>query len=52
MADNKLKRGYYNDQLIDLSDKNQVAYIHFLFPDKECSQIIDAIKVAGPEQKK
>lgn len=50
MADDKTKQGKQDDSMVDVNDPNEVEYLHSQFPDKFHSQIIDAIKVAGPRR--
>ncbi len=52
MADNKTKQGSQDDIKVDINDKNEVEYLHRQYPDKQHSQIVDAIKVAGPDREK
>ena len=52
MADDKSKQGYQDDIMVDINDPSEVEYLHSKFPDKFHSQIIDAIKVAGPTREK
>ena len=52
MADDKSKTGKQDDRLVDINDPSEVEYLHKQYPDKKHSQVIDAIKVAGPERSK
>lgn len=52
MSDNKSKKGSQDDRLVDINDPGEVEYLHRQFPEKQHSQIVDAIKVAGPEREK
>jgi hypothetical protein len=52
MADDKTKQGKQDDRNVDVNDPNEVEYLHRQFPDKVHSQIVDAIKVAGPAREK
>ena len=48
MADDKTKTGKQDDIRVDKNDPTEVEYIHRMFPEKQHSQILDAIEVAGP----
>jgi hypothetical protein len=52
MADNKTKQGPQDDIKVDINDKNEVEYLHQQYPEKQHSQIVDAIRVAGPYREK
>ncbi len=52
MPDDKNKNSYQDRLKVDLNDPSEVEYLHTQFPELEHSQVVDAIKEAGPERKK
>lgn len=52
MSDDKTKKSKADDIRVDINDPNEVEYLHRQFPKKEHSEIVDAIKAAGPYREK
>jgi hypothetical protein len=52
MSDDKTKKSKGDDIRVDINDPNEVEYLHRQFPGKEHSEIVEAIKAAGPYREK
>lgn len=48
MSDDKQKQNKQDAIRVDSNDPSEVEYLHRQFPNKQHSQIVDAINVAGP----
>ena len=52
MSDDKTKQSKGDDIRVDINDPSEVEYLHRQFPNKEHSEIVEAIKAAGPLREK
>lgn len=52
MSDDKSKKSKADDIRVDINDPSEVEYLHRQFPEREHSEIVEAIKKAGPFREK